>query len=192
MALLGAVGVRTDPILSHNFVISLLDDKSDTKSIVKSAAISAALDVALGGFSECSGVEMSLEIEKYQEGGNNGKELIFPSRITWSNITLKKGVGAGTGLWEWFQGFLDGNGQRKNGVIALMTQVDRVPVPNNIWYFERGLPVKYTGPSMNAMQSNVAIESIEISHEGVKQIQYKGAGFGVIPAAVNTGLNLLR
>ena len=43
-------------------------------------------------------------------------------------------------------------------------------MPNNIWYFRRGLPVKYTGPALNATQNNVAIESIEIAHEGIHQV----------------------
>ena len=45
-------------------------------------------------------------------------------------------------------------------------------VPQSIWYFRRGLPVKYSGPSLNATQNNVAIESIEIAHEGVYQLSF--------------------
>ena len=129
--------------------------------------MSAIFDVALGGFSECSGLEMSLQIEEFREGGNNGRLLKFPTRVTWSNITLKKGVGSGTALWDWHYGFTEGKGKRRDGVIVLLN--DR-HLPNNIWYFRRGLPVKYTGPSLNATQSSVAIESIEIAHEGLSQV----------------------
>jgi hypothetical protein len=55
-------------------------------------------------------------------------------------------------------------------------------VPNNIWYFRRGLPVKYTGPSLNATQSSVAIESIEIAHEGLSQVPFVGAGAAALGA----------
>ena len=189
MAVLGSVGVRSDPILSHNFVISLLDTSSKI-AIAKSVALSAILDVAVGGFNECSGVEMSLDVEEYKEGGRNGEVLKFPTRVSWSNITLKKGVGAGTGLWDWFYGYVEGKGQRKDGLIMLLTQLQGVPAPNNIWFFKRGLPLKYTGPTMNASQSNVAIESIEITHEGVYQVQLEGFGPGVVPAAANTMINL--
>src|SRR6266545_4607303 len=106
MAVLNAVGVRTDPILNHNFVISLIDSSS-VLAIVQSAALSAIFDVALGGFSECSGLEMSLKIEEYREGGRNGAVLKFPTRVEWSNITLKKGVGAGMALWDWHYGFVE-------------------------------------------------------------------------------------
>lgn len=179
MALLGAVGVRSDPIKSYNFVISLLDTSS-TLALATSMALSAILDVALGGFSECGGLEMSLDVEEYKEGGRNGTILKFPTRVKWTNITMKKGIGAGTALWDWHYGFVEGKGRRRDGVIVLQNDLH---IPNNIWYFRRGLPVKYTGPTLNAAQNNVAIESIEIAHEGIYQLPFVGLG-----AAVATGI----
>jgi phage tail-like protein len=170
MAILSATAVRSDPVLAHNFVVSLIDSSS-TLAIVKSAALSAILDVAVGGFSECSGLEMSLKLEEYREGGRNGEVLRFPSRVEWSNITLKKGIRAGTVLWDWHYGFVEGKGKRRDGIIALLNELR---LPNNIWYFRRGLPVKYSGPSMNAAQSSVAVESMEIAHEGIYQLPYVG------------------
>ncbi len=169
---LGHVGIRGDPLLNHNFVISLLDTSSSL-ALGKSIALSAIFDVALGGFSECTGIEMSLDVEEYREGGRNGTVLKFPTRVKWSNITLRRGVGAGTGLWDWHYGFVEGKGKRRDGLIVLMTDLR---LPNNIWYFRRGLPVKYTGPALNAGQSQVAIEAIEIAHEGIYQLPYVGFG----------------
>jgi phage tail-like protein len=178
MAILGKTAVRGDPVLNHNFAISLIDTSS-TLAIIGSSALSAILDVAVGGFSECSGLEMSLKVEDYREGGRNSTVLKFPSRVEWSNITLKKGIGSGTELWDWHYGFVEGKGKRRDGVITLLTDLR---VPNNIWYFRRGLPVKYTGPSLNATQNNVAIESIEIVHEGIYQLP--SVGLGAAAAAV--------
>ena len=169
---LGHVGIRGDPLLNHNFVISLLDTSSSL-ALGKSIALSAIFDVALGGFSECTGIEMSLDVEEYREGGLNGPIHKFPTRVKWSNITLRRGVGAGTGLWDWHYGFFEGKGKRRDGLIVLMTDLR---LPNNIWYFRRGLPVKYTGPTLNAGQSQVAIEAIEIAHEGIYQVPYVGYG----------------
>ena len=179
-SVLGSVGIRVDPILSYNFLISLLDTSSSL-ALGKSIALSAIFDVAVGGFSECSGLEMSLDVEEYQEGGRNGAVLKFPTRVKWTNITLKKGVGAGTGLWDWHYGFVEGKGKRRDGVIALLNDLH---LPNNIWYFRRGLPVKYTGPTMNASQNNVAVESIEIVHEGIYQLPYVGYGAAAVSAGV--------
>ncbi|MGZ9233915.1 MAG: phage tail protein [Anaerolineales bacterium] len=178
MALLNKTAVRGDPVLNHNFVISLIDSSS-TLAIVKSAALSGILDVAVGGFSECSGLEMSLKVEEYREGGRNSTVLKFPSRVEWPNITLKKGIGSGTDLWDWHYGFVEGKGKRRDGIITLLT--DR-HIPHIIWYFLHGLPVKYTGPSLNATQNNVAIEAIEITHEGIYQLPFVGLGATAVGA----------
>ncbi len=170
-----------NPVLNHNFVISLID----TSSLLGSLAMSAIFDVVLGGFNECSGLEMSLQVEEYKEGGNNGQLLKFPTRVTWTNITLKKGIGAGQTLWDWHYGFSQGTGRRRDGVIVLLNDLH---VPNNIWYFRRGLPVKYTAPAMNATQNNVAIESIEIAHEGIFQVPFVGYGAAVVGFAANLSI----
>ena len=175
---------RGDPVLNHNFVISLIDSSS-TLAILGAAAFSGIIDVAVGGFSECSGLEMSLKVEEYREGGRNSAVLKFPTRVEWSNITLKKGIGAGTELWDWHYGFVEGQGKRRDGIIALLT--DR-RLPNNFWYFRRGLPVKYTGPSLNATQNNVAIESLEITHEGIFQLPFVGLGAAASSVAAGLGV----
>jgi len=179
-SVLGSVGIRPDPLLGYNFLVSLLDTSS-TLALARSVALSAVLDVAVGGFSECSGLEMTLDVEEYREGGRNGTVLKFPTRVKWTNITLKKGIGAGQGLWDWHYGFVEGRGTRRDGVIALLNDLH---LPNNIWYFRRGLPVKYTGPAMNATQNSVAIESIEIAHEGIYQVPYVGYGSAAVTAGI--------
>jgi phage tail-like protein len=161
---------RSDPVLNHNFVVSLIDTSSALATL-GSAALSAIVDVAVGGFSECSGLEMTMKIDDWLEGGNNGTVLKFPGRVSWGNITLKKGVGTSTALWDWHYGFAQGHGKRRDGVIALL---DEAHVPNSIWYFRRGLPAKYGGPPLNATQNSVAIESLEIAHEGVYQLPFVG------------------
>jgi phage tail-like protein len=174
MALLSAVGVRADPLLNHNFVVSLTDSSS-TLAGGGPPPSSAILDIAVGGFSECSGLEMSMQPEEYKEGGRNGAVLKFPSRVTWSNLTLKKGLGVGSALWDWHYGFVEGQGKRRDGMIMLL---DESRAPATVWFFRRGLPIKYSGPSLSATQSNVAIESIEIAHEGLHQV----AGIGAVDA----------
>jgi len=186
MAVLGALGIRSDPILTHNFIISLIDTSS-ALALATSLLSSAINDIALGGFTECTGLEMSLEIKDYDEGGNNSGQLKFPTRVKWSNITMKKGVATSTALWDWHYGFVEGRGKRRDGVIMLLNDLG---IPYHIWYFKRGLPMKYTGPFMNAGQSNVAIESIEIAHEGIFQLPGVGLGAAAIGAAVSIGVSI--
>lgn len=163
----GALGQRHDPPIAHNFVVSLVD----TTSVIGAVLDLAGLAVA-GGFSEVTGLEMAMPPEEYKEGGRNGGLLKFPSRITWTNLTLKKGAALNTQLWDWHYGFVVGAGRRRDGVIALLNEAH---VPTLIWFFRRGLPIKYTGPALNAAQNTVAIEALEIAHEGLHQVP----GFGV-------------
>ncbi len=181
MAALG--GVRSDPMLNHNFVVSLLDTSS-VLATIGSALVSSLLDIAVGGFSECQGLEASMKIEEFNEGGNNGAVLKFPGRVSWTNITLKRGVAGNSSLWDWSYGFVQGRGKRRDGVIVLLNEM---MVPNNIWYFRRGLPLKYSGPQMNATQNNVAVESIEIAHEGIYQVPFIGLASGLSSALAGGG-----
>ena len=163
----GPVGARQDPLLSHNFLVSLVTSSSAV-ALAHALNPAAITEQAAGGFNECTGLEMSLEVEDYQEGGVNGYVHKFPTRVTWSNLTLKKGLVSGqTDLWDWLYGFTEGRVRRCDGIIALL---DESRIPGAIWYFRRGLPVKYTAPALNAQQSTVAIASIEIVHEGLFQL----------------------
>ena len=133
--------------------------------------MSAIFDVALGGFSECSGLEMSLQVRRVQ-----GRRQQRPvAQVSDAGDLVEHHAQEGRRLGHGAVGLalrLYGRaGQRRDGVIVLLN--DR-QLPNNIWYFRRGLPVKYAGPSLNATQSSVAIESIEIAHEGLSQVPRRG------------------
>lgn len=157
---LGIPGLRSDPVRTYNFLITLVDATSAM------ATLGSAVDnIVLGGFTECSGLEMELETETYNEGGNNGRALNFPTRVKWSHIHLKRGAALSMELWKWHYAFVEGKGKRRDGLIVLQ---DDLHVPVQVWAFSRGLPVKWTGPSMNASQSQVGIEELEIAHEGLR------------------------
>lgn len=157
---IGIGGRRIDPPLSYNFIVSLVDTSSALGTLV-----SGVQNVVLGGFTECSGLESTLRTEDYEEGGNNGVVLHFPKRINWSPLRLKRGAAINDELWKWHFDFVQGKGKRRDGIIMLQ---DEQHQPLRIWYFKRGLPTKWTGPSMNAQQNNVAIEEMEIAHEGLE------------------------
>jgi len=152
--------VRLDPVLAYNFLITFVDSTS-----VLATLASGLQNLVVGGFSECSGLEGSLQVEEYKEGGNNSTTLKFPGRMNWSNITLKHGVTVNTGLWNWYSQYMNGRGRRRDGLIVLQND-EMIPVA--VWKFTRAFPVKWTGPQLNAAQNSVAVESLEIAHEGLQ------------------------
>ena len=151
---------RKDPPPAFNFIVSLIDTTSALNTLA-----SGIRNVVLGGFSECSGLEMQLQTEDFEEGGDIGRVRHFPKRITWTNLRLQRGAALNDELWNWHYGFAQGKGRRRDGIILLQ---DAAKKPLRLWYFVRGLPVKWTGPSLNAQSGELAIEELEIAHEGLQ------------------------
>ena len=151
---------RIDPLGVFNFYLTLLD----TSNVI-GTLITAALSYKVAGFSECSGLEATLEVFEYKEGGLNDHVHKFPTRASFANITLKHGViYLYDDLWSWHNDWVLGQGKRKDGLIVLQ---DEERMPAKIWRFKQGIPMKWVGPALNANQSSVAIESLEIAHEGL-------------------------
>lgn len=139
---------RDDPLPSFNFVVQLIESDGSKRTVA--------------GFSECSGLESTLEVEEYQEGGVNDRVHKFPSRFSFSNITLKRGITLDPVLRQWHDNLLRGQTQRRDGLILLLNEA-RAPVL--AWKFEKGLPTKWSGPALNATGSEAGIETLEIAHE---------------------------
>jgi phage tail-like protein len=114
-----SLDTRRDPVLGYNFQIALTDSAAGTGKLVTSIALAPLIANPLAGFSECSGLELTLETEDFNEGGNNGTVLKFPKRMKYGEITLRKGLTRRTDLFDWCYGFSQGIAQRKDGVITL-------------------------------------------------------------------------
>jgi phage tail-like protein len=155
-----AFSLRIDPLGVFNFYLTLIDTAN-----VLGTLITAAVNYKVAGFSECSGLEATVEVFEYKEGGLNDYVHKFPTRASFANLTLKHGViYLYDDLWTWHNDFVLGRGKRKDGLIVLL---DEAKQPAKIWKFKRGIPTKWVGPALNATQSAVAIESLEIAHEGL-------------------------
>lgn len=151
---------RIDPLGVFNFYLTLIDNSN-----LFSNLLTTALNYKVAGFSECSGLDATVEVFEYKEGGVNDYVHKFRTRASFGNLTLKHGViYLFDDLWSWHNDFVTGKGKRKDGLIVLMDEASRA---TKVWKFKRGIPMKWVGPSLNAMQSSVAFESLEISHEGL-------------------------
>jgi phage tail-like protein len=146
-------------VVDPNHLLAATDSVPGVLDVVKAAG-----GALIGGFQECSGLDTSLEVEDYREGGLNDRIRKFPTRVTWSNLILKSGIGITDGLWNWHAAYMNGKGKRRDGIIVLENDLH---IPLKMWQFTRGLPVKWSGPALNAKANEVAIESIEIAHEGI-------------------------
>ena len=122
--------------------------------------------VAASAFSEVSGLEVSIDVIDYRAGDSKvSSEQRLPGLSHASNITLKRGLTLDLSLWQWFANVLGGNVDRRDLTITLLDQSEK---PVLIWRIHKAWPCKWTGPILQANSSEVAIETLEITHEGLE------------------------
>ena len=144
-----ATGNRTDPYRSFNFLLEIDG-------------------VELASFSECSGLSSEGEAVDYREGTDvplNVRKL--PGLRTYANVSLKRGITQNDELFRWYTLVINGaalSSIRRNGSVVLLNEA-REQVMR--WNFRDAWPNKYEGPTLNASGNEVAIETIEIVHEGL-------------------------
>ncbi len=153
-----------DPLPSYRFIVTL--DPADAHLPPLQAALLTLMPN--GSFQEVRGLGGDLEVMAYSEGGANDYTHQLPVRHSWSRISLRRGVVREPGLWLWYQlGLTNSLGARRDGAIILLTPGG---TPAVAWCFYGGLAAKWTGPELTATQSAVAVETLEIAHEGIEQI----------------------
>jgi phage tail-like protein len=195
-----------NPVAKNNFYVFLVNadprNLGEVAGAVMSVAAGIALAVVQGTFSEVTGLDSELEVAKQYEGGRNQGPLQFHSRGTPAPLTLKRGVTLNTDLWDWQASVMLGSKLRplrKHGLILLTDNgwglsgdsasptasseipggfgvpiVDKPPIA--AWFFLNALPQKLTGPTLDAAKSELAIEELQLAHEGLYRL-----GPGLIP-----------
>jgi phage tail-like protein len=164
----------SNPLPGFNFAVTFAES-----SDVAGAIASGGVFQIKAGFQEVTGLESSIEIHDYKEGGRNSFTHKFATTTNFGNITFKRGVALTPDLFAWYDKVRRGSfGARRSILIA---HLDYAGAPAMVWYVLRALPAKYTGASWNSNQSSVAIESLEIAHEGLELVP--GTDFGTVNAS---------
>jgi phage tail-like protein len=144
------MAARNDPFAAFNFLVEI-------ENIAKAA------------FSEVHGLEVDVAAIEYREGGDNRLTVRkLPGLAKYSNIVLKRGFTADLSLWKWIKSVLDGNAVRAGLTITLLDD-QRQPVVK--WHVREAWPCKYAGPDLNAKGNDIAIETLEICHEGLERVE---------------------
>ena len=159
-----------DPLPAHRFFVTL--DPADAYLPPEQAELIPL--VAVGQFTSVTGLGMTLEVLAHPEGGRNDYVHQLPVRHSATKITLSRGIVRDPGLFAWYEaGLTQSLGARRDGSITLL---DESGAPAVAWAFRGGLACAWKGPELNAGTGAVAVESLEIVHEGLLQVALTAPG----------------
>ena len=142
---------------------------ADRKDPYLNARFKVELDSSIeGGFIECAGFDVTTDVAEYREGIDPPTLRKQPGLTKYGNITLKWGLTDSKAIWEWRKMVIDGkmDKARKNGSIIILNEIGEEKVR---WNFINGWPSKYDPSDLNAKGNEVAIETLEITHEGLER-----------------------
>ena len=123
-------------------------------------------DQMVAEFKECSGLRMEREAKEITEGGLNERIHYLAGRNKYSRITLKYGLMHTSALWDWYRNGIDDlKVKRLNFSIKLYDSKGEVV---KTWNVLKAFPVKWEGPALNVESNQVAIETLEIVHHGLR------------------------
>lgn len=144
------MAVPARPFTTFNFKVNLLlAGQSDP--------------VCSAEFSECDGLEMSLEPKTIREGGSNGRQIHLVGPVSYGQLTLKRGMTPDFGLWRWFDKVQRDRSLRASGEVLVLSS-DRGR--EDVRFVLTGcLPIKLKAPALNAQDGAVAIEEMQIAYE---------------------------
>lgn len=144
--------IRPDPYAGYSFLMTI-DGVSDDGS------------TTAGSFSEISGIEVEMTPIEYRNGSEPNTVRKMPGLVKYTNLTCKRGITGDLNFWNWMLAGVNGRIIRANGAIVLR---DEAQAEVMRWTFRRAWPSKFTGPGLNATNNEIAIDTMEICHEGIE------------------------
>jgi phage tail-like protein len=139
---------------------------ADRKDPIRNFRYKVSVGGVEAGFNEVAGFDISIDSIEYREGDDPTTPFKLPGLTKYSNITFKHGITDDMELYNWIKDCVEGKIERK--VVTIMALGEDGSTLAT-WELVEAWPVKYTGPDFNALGSDVAIESMELAHEGLRR-----------------------
>ncbi len=119
------------------------------------------------GFSEVSGLTIETDPIEYRHGADNEfTKIKMPGLKKFSNITLKRGIMEGDNeFYDWLNTTKMNEPDRRDLTISLLNESHE---PVRTWKVNQAWPLKVEGPGLKADDNSVAVETVELAHEGIK------------------------
>lgn len=134
---------------------------------------SGPVDVCSGAFSECTGLEATMEPKVIKAGGANYGATQRAGTVSFATVVLKRGMTRTRDLFRWFQRVNGGEyAYRLSAVIAMQDGLGNTVLT---WGLDRCLPVKFKAADLNAKGTDIGIEELHLAHEGLRLLDQGGA-----------------
>lgn len=142
-----AVGDRTDPYRNFRFLVEIDG-------------------LTQAGFREVTIPDSAQDPIEYRNGDEAPTARKIPGLVKYGNVSLKWGITDSLELYEWRKQVEDGKTQeaRKNVAVVVLDEEGNA---KSRWEFSSAWPTKYDAPDLNATGNEIAIETLEIAHEGM-------------------------
>jgi phage tail-like protein len=127
-------------------------------------------DICSGAFSECTGLEATMEPKVIKEGGRNYGPAQRAGQVTFSTVILKRGITTTRHLWQWWELF-NVTGAYKHRMQVTITLMDAAGKTVAGWQLDRAMPIKFKSPDLNAKGTEVGIEELHLAHEGLRSLK---------------------
>lgn len=134
---------------------------------------SGAVTVCSGAFSECTGLEATMEPKVIKAGGANYGATQRAGQVSFATVVLKRGMTSTRDLFHWFQ--LVGGGTYACRLAAEIAMQDGTGKTVLTWGLDRCLPVKFKAADLNAKGTDIGIEELHLAHEGLRLFHAGGA-----------------
>jgi phage tail-like protein len=150
----------------------VVNDSFDAQRVTAATFLFEVDGVEIGRFMGISGLEVSVGVEEIQEGGENNYVHKLPGRMSWPNITLKRGITQNDALLAWLNKSsgeqFSANGNKLTRSTAAITRMGPAGQRLRSWEFDGAFPVKWKGPDFDVASSDMALEELEITHHGFR------------------------
>jgi phage tail-like protein len=169
----------TPPFTTFRFEVTLNLD--DPPSGITNPVCNAA-------FAECDGLEMTMEPKSYSQGGDNARQVHRAGPVTYSRLTLRRGMTSNLQLWSWLAyAAQPGHNARAQGQVTMLSSDGE---PAVTFTLQDCLPIRMRAPSLNAKDGQVGIEELQLVY-GALAVRLPGdAGTGIgISAGVSVGIS---
>lgn len=138
------------PFTSFNFTVEITRDGA-AKPLVNAA------------FSDCDGLEMSMEVKTIREGGANSRQIRLNGAVAYGQLTLKRGMTESFELWQWFEDSMSDPRLRASANVVLFAADGSTERAR--FELSRCVPIKLKAPTLSAKDGQIAVEELQVAYE---------------------------